>query len=162
MSFSSCCFFSLAFKNLNRIKPYVIYLLRVLTPVVFCLWTTWRVCGCSWLYLSKFFECIFNFFILWFISKIEKMLICVFHCCNKSCHHKFIDISGTNFPIWPSDPSHLNNFTFSFIWDKVPTPLNWVSTAWRDQSGGQYFVEYSYISSSIYHSFNFNIIYKYL
>lgn len=62
------------------------------------------------------------------------MLICVFHCCNKSCPHKFMAILATcgfHFPL------SFGPYALSFTWDKVSIPRNWILTCWRGQSGRQ-------------------------
>lgn len=61
------------------------------------------------------------------------MLICAFHCCNRSLPHRFMAISasyGLNLPTWPSLPIHLIHFRVCFTWDNVLIPRSF----WNGQA----------------------------
>lgn len=106
-----------------------------------------------WLFLIVSFS-VFSeaFFIFLFVYKIGGMLICVFHCCNKFCLHNFIAMLvkyGSNFPICPSRLIHSIHLVCYFTWDKVPIPISWILTSWRDQSGCHDFGEINVLSPPI-------------
>jgi len=78
-----------------------------------CLWKTTLVMPCVWttsLWLFLIVPFFLRSIILWFVSEIGRMVICIFHCCNKSCPHKFMTLLATcdfTFPICLSGPVHL-------------------------------------------------------
>lgn len=77
------------------------------------------------------------FFTLWLVSEAGRMLICVFHCCNKSRPHKFMAVLATcgfNLPICPPGPVHSTHLVLGFTSDEVPIPRSWIFTSWRGQS----------------------------
>lgn len=79
-----------------------------------------------------------------FVSEVGGMLICVFHCCNKSQPHNLIVLPptyGFSFPICPSGSIPSTQLALCFTWDKVPVPKNWTFTSWRGQSRRQDFDE---------------------
>ena len=85
------------------------------------------------------------FSFLWFVSEIGGILVCVFHCCNKSHSHKFMVLLttyGFNFPICPSGPRHSTHFVLYFSWLEVLIPKGWIFTSERGQSNAKFLVKF--------------------
>lgn len=63
---------------------------------------------------------------LWFVSETGGKLICIFHCFNKLCPHKFIGrlaTYGFNFPVFLAlHIRHILCFFFFLTWQKISKP----------------------------------------
>ena len=86
------------------------------------------------------------FSFLWLASEIGEILVCVFHCCNKSHPHKFMALLttyGFNFPICSSGPRHSTHFVLYFSWLEVLIPRGWIFTSERGPSNAKFLVKLS-------------------
>lgn len=108
-------------------KIRVVGTLKILTVFVPCVCTVWKV----WLFLIFFSE-------EFFMDYLWELLICVFHCCNKSCPHKFMVIFATcefKFSMHTSGSIYWSHLALCFTWDKALIPQSWMFISWRGQSG---------------------------